>query len=556
MGLTGVIDIDSLLSLRYLRTISLMNNNFEGPLPDFKKLGALKSLYLSNNRFSGEIPDHAFSGMGYLKKVLLANNKFTGNIPTSLAELPRLIELRLDGNQFEGHVPDFQQKGLKFVNLANNELEGPIPPSLSKMDASLFSGNKNLCGKPLDPCGSHKTMCASKIAIIMLVLGLILVFIAAVFFFIKWQKRKAELVRSSSVDSNKLPSFRKEELEKLPEPTGPIRRSDHGNKLFFLTEDIEKFDLQDLLRASAEVLGSGTFGSSYKAVVMGDQAVVVKRYKQMNNVGREDFHEHMRRLGRLKHPNVLPLAAYYYRKEEKLLISKFVDNRCLATHLHGKHSAEQSGLDWQTRLRIIKGVTKGLAYLYSELPSLILTHGHLKSSNVLLDESMEPLLTDYALRPVFNPDHAHMFMTAYKTPEYAQIGHVTKKSDIWCLGILILECLTGKFPENYLTQGYDSNADLATWVNDMVKEKRTSEVFDKDMGGMKNSKGEMINLLKIGLRCCEVDVERRMELKEVVAKIEELKEENIDENYSVYGNEGNAFSSRGTEDDFSFSMNG
>ena len=65
-------------------------------------------------------------------------------------------------------------------------------------------------------------------------------------------------------------------------------------------------------------------------------AVVVKRYKQMNNVGREEFHEHMRRLGRLTHENLLPLVAYYYRREEKLLVSDFVENGSLASHLHGE----------------------------------------------------------------------------------------------------------------------------------------------------------------------------------------------------------------------------
>lgn len=141
MGLAGTIDLDSLLSLPYFRTISLMDNNFDGLLPDIKKLGKLKALYLSNNRFSGEIPDNAFDGMGSLKKVFLANNEFTGKIPLSLTTLPRLLELKLEGNQFQGQIPDFQQKGLKTINVASNELEGPIPASLSTLSPSSFSGN-------------------------------------------------------------------------------------------------------------------------------------------------------------------------------------------------------------------------------------------------------------------------------------------------------------------------------------------------------------------------------------------------------------------------------
>lgn len=206
-------------------------------------------------------------------------------------------------------------------------------------------------------------------------------------------------------------------------------------------------------------------------------------------------------------------------------------------------------------MKIIKGVTRGLAELHKELPSIALPHGHLKSSNVLINKSFEPLLSDYALIPLINHDQAHLLLVAYKSPEYAQTGKVTKKSDIWSLGILILELLTGKFPENYVTPKYDPKASIASWVNQMVKDKKTSEVFDEDMGGAKNCKGELINLLKIGLSCCEEDVDSRMELKEVVQKIEELKEGD-DHDEQDHGSEGGyAVSCVGTEDEY-FSRHG
>lgn len=110
----------------------------------------------------------------------------------------------------------------------------------------------------------------------------------------------------------------------------------------------------------------------------------------------------------------------------------------------GKRNFNQPSLDWPSRLKIIKGVTRGLAYLYKELPTLTLPHGHLKSSNVLLDYKFEPLVADYALVPVINKDHAKQFMVAYKSPEYMQNERLTRKTDVWSLGILILELLTGR----------------------------------------------------------------------------------------------------------------
>ena len=173
----------------------------------------------------------------------------------------------------------------------------------------------------------------------------------------------------------------------------------------------------------------------------------------------------------------------------------------------------------------MKGVVKGLVYLYTELPSLIAPHGHIKSSNVLLNESFEPLLTDYGLVPIINQEHAQELMVAYKSPEYKQTRRITKKTDVWGLGTLILEILTGKFPANSLHQGKGGDTDLAAWAQSLVRDDFANmEVFDKDIRGTKNSEGEMMKLLKIGLSCCEIDVEKRLDLKEVTEKIEELRE--------------------------------
>lgn len=217
---------------------------------------------------------------------------------------------------------------------------------------------------------------------------------------------------------------------------------------------------------------------------------------------------------------------------------------------------DQPGLDWPTRLKIIQGVARGLGYLFNELPTLTIPHGHLKSSNVVLDELFEPLLTDYALRPMMNSEQSHNLMIAYKSPEYSTKGHITKKTDVWCLGVLILELLTGRFPENYLRQGYDANMSLVTWVSNMVKEKKTGDVFDKEMTGKKNCKAEMLSLLKIGLSCCEEDEERRMEMSDAVEKIERLREGQEFDNDFASTTQHNVFASRIIDDDdFGFAMN-
>ena len=140
LSLGGVIDIDTLVNLPSLRSLSFMNNSFHGTMPKVKKLGALRALYLAYNKFSGTIPEDAFENMRSLKTVRLEENEFKGQIPGSLSSLPALVELSLEGNRFEGKIPDFIPRDWKLFDLSNNLLEGPIPSGLAKIDSNAFAG--------------------------------------------------------------------------------------------------------------------------------------------------------------------------------------------------------------------------------------------------------------------------------------------------------------------------------------------------------------------------------------------------------------------------------
>ncbi|KAJ8567849.1 hypothetical protein K7X08_020571 [Anisodus acutangulus] len=525
LGLSGTIDLDILKDLPGLRTISVLDNKFQGSLPTLNKLPLLKSAYFSNNKFSGPIDGKIFEGMNTLKKLYLAENEFTGQLPPIIGELPNFKEL----------------------NVKNNKFEGPIPASYLKLSFSSFDGNPGLCGPPLSKSCSEeeqkKQESSSSVWKIFLIVVVVTVVIGIIVFILisrgkKNPHQQVVLGGSSSgsptaQDQKLIPSpdhltkMEQGQAASSPDRPSDVKRAEvAGQKLLFLKDDIEKFDLPDLLKASAEVLGSGVFGSTYKAALSTGPVMVVKRFRHMNKVGKEDFHEHMRRLGRLSHKNLLPVLAFYYRKEEKLLVFEYVNNVSLAVYLHGNSKSRgNQSLDWPTRLKIVKGVSKGILYLYNELPSLTAPHGHLKSSNVLLTETFEPVLTDYALLPVVNAEHAHEHMISYKAPELKQSGKINRKTDVWTLGMLILEILTGKFPSNLLGKGTQDTDDLAFWVNSILGEDSSeTEVFDKEMKRTNDCESEMMKLLKIGISCCEVDVEKRWDIKEAVERIEEVKE--------------------------------
>lgn len=105
--------------------------------------------------------------------------------------------------------------------------------------------------------------------------------------------------------------------------------------LEFFDKDIPVFDLDDLLRASAEVMGKGKLGTTYKATLESGSAVAVKRLKDLNGLGKKEFVQQMQLLGKTRHENLVEIVSFYYSKEEKLVVYEFVPHGSLFELLHG-----------------------------------------------------------------------------------------------------------------------------------------------------------------------------------------------------------------------------
>jgi uncharacterized protein YaiE (UPF0345 family) len=126
--------------------------------------------------------------------------------------------------------------------------------------------------------------------------------------------------------------------DKPKEEFGSGVQEHEKNKLVFFEGSSYNFDLEDLLRASAEVLGKGSYGTSYKAILEEAMTVVVKRLKEVV-VGKKEFEQQMEIMGRVgQHANVVPLRAYYYSKDEKLMVYDYIPAGNLSTLLHGMYA--------------------------------------------------------------------------------------------------------------------------------------------------------------------------------------------------------------------------
>lgn len=353
MGLSGKIDVEALIAITGLRTISIVNNSFSGSIPEFNRLGALKAIFISGNQFSGEIPPDYFVRMASLKKLWLSDNKFTGAIPLSIQLLSHLIELHLENNQFTGTIPDFNLPTLKSLNLSNNKLKGAIPDSLSKFGGSAFAGNAGLCGEELgNGCNDHgidlgTDRSRKAIAVIISVAVVIISLLIIVVFLMRRRKEEEFDVLENvdeSVEVRISGSSRKEGSSNSRRAIGSSRRGSNRSSqvkssmkedMVVVNEEKGIFGMSDLMKAAAEVLGTGSLGSAYKAVMATGIAVVVKRMKEMNRVSKEGFDLELRRLGSLQHPNVLNPLGYHFRKEEKLIIYEYIPKGSLLFVLHG-----------------------------------------------------------------------------------------------------------------------------------------------------------------------------------------------------------------------------
>lgn len=370
--------IFSLSSLDQLRLLDLSNNRLNGSISPLSNCSNLKLVYLSHNDFSGEIPPE----IGHLQRLLrldVADNNLRGSIPPELGKLSRLLTLRVENNAISGKIPDFSETlvQLKELNLSNNELFGKVPNGLlKKFGEDSFLGNGKLCGSfsfptcsldiddgkspataqtvpsnpstfpPLIGGEKPKKGLSHGVLIALIVTNCVLVLIVASFV-LAFCCRRCSSSRDDDMEEREIGKRRSSygsEKRVYASNGGSVGGgggfdSDETNgtdksKLVFFDRK-KQFELEDLLRASAEMLGKGSLGTVYRAVLDDGATVAVKRLKDANPCARKEFEQYMDVMGRLKHPNIVRLRAYYYAREEKLLVYDYLSNGSLHSLLHG-----------------------------------------------------------------------------------------------------------------------------------------------------------------------------------------------------------------------------
>ncbi|PON78664.1 Tyrosine-protein kinase [Parasponia andersonii] len=564
---------EPLTGLTQLRVLSLKRNRLSGPIPDLSNFTALKLLFLSYNEFSGEFPPSAAS-LSRLYRLDLSYNNLSGEVPATVNCLTHLLTLRLEENRFSGTISGLNLPNIQDFNVSGNSLSGEIPKSLSGFPESSFAPNPSLCGSPMKNCKdipsnptkpgsdgatasplvpssnnpsvvssspsslpiinsmpnksgkSHHNGAAkiSPLALIAIILGdvLVLVVISLLLYWYFWRNYAAKMRDGKG---SKLHESEKIVYSSSPYPAQP--GFERGQMVFF--EGVKRFELEDLLRASAEMLGKGGFGTAYKAVLDDGNVMAVKRLKDAQLGGKREFEQHMEVLGRLRHPNVVSLRAYYFAREEKLLVYDYMPNGSLFWLLHGNRGPGRTPLDWTTRLKIAAGAARGLAFIHSSCKSLRLIHGNIKSTNILIDKTGNARVSDFGLSVFAAPPAGSTAprSNGYRAPESIDGRKLTQKSDVFSFGVLLLELLTGKCPSVVESGGpgcgYGGVVDLPRWVQSVVREEWTAEVFDLELMRYKDIEEEMVGLLQVAMACTLAAPDQRPRMSQVIKMIEEIR---------------------------------
>ncbi|KFK40699.1 hypothetical protein AALP_AA2G029700 [Arabis alpina] len=250
-------------------------------------------------------------------------------------------------------------------------------------------------------------------------------------------------------------------------------------------------------------LGQGGFGSVYKGKLQDGKEIAVKRLSSSSGQGKEEFMNEIILISKLQHRNLVRVLGCCIEGEEKLLIYEFMVNKSLDTFLFD--SRKRLELDWPTRFDIIQGIARGLLYLHHD-SRLRVIHRDLKVSNILLDEKMNPKISDFGLARMYQgtqyQDNTHRVVgtLGYMAPEYAWTGMFSEKSDIYSFGVLLLEIISGEKISRF-SYGKEAKTLLA-YAWESWSENGGIDLLDQDLADSCHPL-EVKRCVQIGLLCIQ-----------------------------------------------------
>ncbi|KAK4489369.1 hypothetical protein RD792_005177 [Penstemon davidsonii] len=527
----------SIGQLKTLIVLDLSENQLNGSIPlEIGGVTSLNELRLEKNSLVGNIP-LSIGNCSSIMSLSLAHNEITGSIPASLAKLPYLKNVDFSFNKLTGALPKQLANlvNLQSFNISHNQLQGELPNGgfFNTIAPSSVSDNPSLCGaavnrtcptvlpKPLvlNPNSTDATQetipqnfnRGKKILSIsaLIAIGAAAAIVIGVIAITVLNLR----VRASTANPPMAFTFSGgDDFSQSASSNG-----DSGKLVMFSGDPGFSTGTHALLNKDCE-LGRGGFGAVYRTMLKDGRSVAIKKLTVSSLVkSQEEFEREVKKLGKVRHANLVALDGYYWTQSLQLLIYEFVSGGNLYKHLHERSSGNY--LSWNERLNVILGVAKGLSHLHQ----MNVIHYNLKSSNILIDSSGEPKVADYGLARLLPMLDRYVLSSkiqsalGYMAPEFAcKTVKITKKCDVYGFGVLVLEIVTGNRPVEYME---DDVVVLCDMIRGALEEGRVEECVDGRLQG-KFPVEEAIPVMKLGLICTSQVPSNRPDMAEVVNILE------------------------------------
>uniref|UniRef100_A0ACD5UE71 Uncharacterized protein n=1 Tax=Avena sativa TaxID=4498 RepID=A0ACD5UE71_AVESA len=280
-----------------------------------------------------------------------------------------------------------------------------------------------------------------------------------------------------------------------------------------------------ILEAPGEVVAKSAHSTLYRAGLSAGQAVALLRFlRPVCSASAEEAAAAARVLGAVQHPNLVPIRALYVGpRGEKLLVHPFYAAGSLRRFLQEGINDSQR---WEIICKLSIGIVKGLDHLHTRSQKPII-HGNLKTNNIMLDADFQPRVADFGLYLLLNPAAAQdMLETSavqgYKAPELIKMREATRESDIYSLGVILLEMLAQK---DAGTPPSDRDIHLPASFKDLVLERKISDAFGSDLVRQSRISGKEESLnafFGLATACCNPSPSLRPDTKRILRRLEEI----------------------------------